>query len=89
MTYQCTFCDAVGDNRDDPKFSLCRKNNHQIIDFLDDADAEAAITEAVNTTQVISKPKKTQKQISTKIKGFVDDLYVESVLVWQDLLIYG
>jgi len=81
MTYQCTFCDIVGDNRDDPKFTLCRKNNHQIIDFLDDADAEAAIAAAVNTTQVISKPKKTQKQIFTKIKGFVDDLYVESVLV--------
>lgn len=66
MTYQCTFCDIVGDNRDDPKFSLCRKNNHQIIDFLDDADAKAATPTAVNTTQVTSKPEKTQKQITTK-----------------------
>ena len=81
MKYQCTFCDIVADNRNDPKFTSCRNSNHEIMDFYEEGELDDMVSSSIvaKPTKGSDKPK---KQTFTKVKGFIgNDLYVESVLV--------
>ena len=68
MHYQCSFCDLTAETREDPIFSDCNQNHHEILQMVNHNDPE-------------KKPKSVKKAIS-KVKGHVnDEFYVESILV--------
>lgn len=69
MKYQCSHCDVTGESENDLIFSKCREHNHEILQM--EGSQNSSISKTVNPT-----PKRT-----SKVKGFVADYYVESVMV--------
>ena len=72
MTVQCTFCDIEGESRDDPIFDTCKQNNHELLSY-------GSKDSPKNTTKQTRTKSKTQ--ILPKVKGSVNEQYVESIIV--------
>jgi hypothetical protein len=70
MKFECTFCDVIAPNADDPIFEDCKKNRHEILPMIDGTE------ESTKEEKTPKKPK-----VTSKVKGFVDRIYVESILV--------
>ncbi|MGB6462860.1 MAG: hypothetical protein WBF38_01370 [Nitrosotalea sp.] len=69
MKYQCTFCDISSKDKLDSKFAECREKKHQIVPMLETAEMKKSL-KTTNTTKPIRK-----------IKGRIENYYVESILV--------
>ncbi|MEX0639643.1 MAG: hypothetical protein WD183_01330, partial [Nitrosopumilaceae archaeon] len=71
MIYQCSFCDIESDSLQDEKFQTCMENNHEILKYLPPNEEKDAL-----------KPRKySKKSAITKVKGFVCQYYVESIVI--------
>lgn len=70
MSWQCTFCDIKADDFDDPIFDECKRRRHEIMNFSSN-----------NARKISKKNTNSNKTILKKVKGRINDYYVESILV--------
>ena len=76
---QCTTCDARAESQDDPIFDDCKKKHHEIIEML---DLEVVSKDGKKTKSPKSRKKISfSKKIKKKVKGWVGDYNVESVII--------